>query len=102
MREIDHALNEAPRARLDDAVQQQRQADRGGEVQHQLQQSEDQRVAHSRPEVRVGKQSDEVLEPNPGAGEEPEKWQIALESYDVAEEWQVVEDQKVRQARNNK
>src|SRR5690606_19588312 len=78
---------------------EQRECERCGECEEELQCLDLQGVGERRGEVRIGEQAPEILEADPWTPLEPKKRRVVLERDDISQQWEVDEDEEIQDAR---
>lgn len=98
VRQIRHRLHEAADAAAGEAVQQQGEGERHGEVEGELEDGDPEGVEDGRPERPVLEHPLEVARADPGTAPDAVERHVLLERDEVAYQGAVVEQQEVGQA----
>src|SRR5207302_6045801 len=101
IRQIDNRLDDPLRARVDQAVEQQRKRDRRREVEENLQAVDDERVGQRGADGRIVEECDEIIKADPRALEEAQIRRIVLEGDDIAEKRKIAKDYEENESWKN-
>ncbi len=101
MRQIADRLNDPLEHHLPHLIQHKRQQYRGRKTKQQLEQADDNRVAHNRPEVRRIKKRFEVFKPDPWTVKKTAEQLIILKSHQYPVHRQITEDKDEDQRRHH-
>ena len=96
VRQVGGALHQPLDGSVQDAVQHQGQHQRRRKREHQLQQLDGDGIDQRQLEVAVGEEVAEVLQADERAAADAQKRREVLKGDDVAEQWQVFENQEVQ------
>ncbi|MNI61272.1 hypothetical protein D3C73_1165330 [compost metagenome] len=100
MRQIADRLNNPLEQYVPHLIEHQRQQNRGRKSEQQLQQADDNRIAHHRPEVRRVKERFEMLQPYPWTAEKSAEQLIILKRHQYPVHGQITEDENEDQRRH--